>query len=68
MKRKFDPDVPVIPLGRRFIIRWPSVKMRAGDKEGAPDLINTVRKRYFRGGTILILSRLPIWMEISYVG
>lgn len=49
MKRKFDPDVPVIRLAEIYYT-LAECKMRAGDKEGAADLINTVRKRYFEGG------------------
>ena len=49
MKRKFDPDVPVIRLAEIYYT-LAECKMRAGDKEGAADLINTVRKRYFEDG------------------
>ena len=47
--RKFDPDVPVIRLAEIYYI-LAECKMRAGDKDGAAELINTVRKRYFANG------------------
>lgn len=48
-KRKGDPDCPVIRLAEIYYM-LAECKMRAGDKQGAADLINTVRKRYFEGG------------------
>lgn len=47
--RKFDPDVPVIRLAEVYYM-LAECKMRAGDKAGAAELINTVRKRYFADG------------------
>lgn len=47
--RMFDPDVPVIRLAEIYYM-LAECKMRAGDKAGAADLINTVRRRYFEGG------------------
>lgn len=47
--RKFDPDVPVIRLAEIYFT-LAECKMRAGDKDGAAELINTVRKRYFANG------------------
>lgn len=47
--RKGDPDIPVIRLAEVYYT-LAECKMRAGDKQGAADLINTVRKRYFAGG------------------
>lgn len=47
--RKFDPDVPVIRLAEIYYT-LAECKMRAGDKDGAAELINTVRKRYFVNG------------------
>ncbi len=47
--RKFDPDVPVIRLAEIYYT-LAECKMRAGDKDGAAELINTVRKRYFANG------------------
>ena len=47
--RMFDPDVPVIRLAEIYYM-LAECKMRAGDKPGAADLINTVRKRYFEDG------------------
>ena len=47
--RKFDPDVPVIRLAEIYYM-LAECKMRTGDKAGAADLINTVRKRYFEDG------------------
>ncbi len=46
--RMFDPDVPVIRLAEIYYI-LAECKMRAGDTEGAAELINTVRERYFEG-------------------
>lgn len=48
--RMYDPDVPVIRLAEIYYM-LAECKMRAGDKAGAADLINTVRKRYFVDGT-----------------
>lgn len=47
--RNFDPDVPVIRLAEVYYM-LAECKMRAGDKAGAAELINTVRKRYFADG------------------
>lgn len=47
--RKFDPDVPIIRLAEIYYT-LAECKMRAGDKNGAATLINTVRKRYFADG------------------
>lgn len=47
--RKGDPDTPIIRLAEIYYM-LAECKMRAGDKQGAADLINTVRKRYFEGG------------------
>ena len=47
--RKFDPDVPVIRLAEIYYT-LAECKMRAGEKDGAAELINTVRKRYFVNG------------------
>lgn len=47
--RKFDPDVPVIRLAEIYYT-LAECKMRAGDKDGAAELINAVRKRYFVNG------------------
>lgn len=47
--RKFDPDVPVIRLAEIYYT-LAECKMRAGDKDGAAELINSVRKRYFVNG------------------
>ncbi|WP_080905994.1 RagB/SusD family nutrient uptake outer membrane protein [Parabacteroides sp. Marseille-P3160] len=47
--RKFDPDVPIIRLAEIYYM-LAECKMRAGDKDGAAALINTVRKRYFTNG------------------
>lgn len=47
--RKFDPDVPIIRLAEIYYM-LAECKMRANDKEGAAQLINTVRKRYFENG------------------
>lgn len=44
--RKGDPDVPFIRLSEIYYI-LAECKMRAGDNQGAAELINTVRKRYF---------------------
>lgn len=48
-KEMFNPDVPVIRLAEIYYT-LAECKMRNGDKQGAADLINTVRKRYFEGG------------------
>lgn len=47
--RKFDPDVPIIRLAEIYYM-LAECKMRANDKEGAAQLINAVRKRYFENG------------------
>lgn len=46
--RKFDPDVPIIRLAEVYYM-LAECKMRAGEKQAAAELINTVRKRYFTG-------------------
>lgn len=46
---KGNPDVPVIRLAEVYYT-LAECKMRAGDKQGAANLINTVRKRYFPEG------------------
>ena len=48
-KLKGNPDVPVIRLAEVYYT-LAECKMRAGDKQGAANLINTVRKRYFPEG------------------
>lgn len=49
VKRKFDPDVPIIRMAEIYYT-LAECKMRAGLKGDAAELINTVRKRYFVGG------------------
>lgn len=49
VSRMFNPDIPVIRLAEIYYT-LAECKMRAGDLQGAADLINTVRKRYFAGG------------------
>lgn len=44
-----DPDLPMIRLAEIYYM-LAECKMRAGDKSGAANLINTVRKRYFPEG------------------
>ena len=48
-KLMFNPDIPIIRLAEVYYM-WAECKMRLGDKLGAADLINHVRKRYFEGG------------------
>ena len=48
-KMKGNPDVPVMRLAEVYYT-LAECKMRAGDKQGAANLINTVRKRYFPNG------------------
>ena len=48
-KRMFDPDVPIIRIAEIYYM-LAECKMRAGDKQAAADLINTVRRRYFADG------------------
>ena len=48
-KLMFNPDIPIIRLAEVYYM-WAECKMRMGDKQGAADLINHVRKRYFEGG------------------
>lgn len=48
-KEMFNPDIPIIRLAEVYYM-LAECKMRNGDKQGAADLINTVRKRYFEGG------------------
>ena len=50
----FNPDIPIIRLAEVYYM-LAECKMRNGDKQGAADLINTVRKRYFEGGNDQIL-------------
>ncbi|MGI6074604.1 MAG: RagB/SusD family nutrient uptake outer membrane protein [Fermentimonas sp.] len=45
---KGNPDIPVMRLAEAYYT-LAECKMRAGDKTGAANLINTVRKRYFEG-------------------
>jgi hypothetical protein len=47
--RMYDPDIPVIRLAEMYYT-LAECKMRAGDKQTAANLINTVRKRYFEDG------------------
>lgn len=47
--RMYDPDIPVIRLAEIYYM-LAECKMRAGDKQGAADIINNIRKRYFVGG------------------
>lgn len=49
LTQKFNPDVPVIRLAEIYYT-LAECKMRAGDKQKAAELINTVRTRYFEGG------------------
>ncbi len=46
---KGNPDIPVIRLAEVYYT-LAECKMRAGDKAGAAELINTVRARYFEDG------------------
>ncbi len=48
-KEKGNPDIPVIRLSEIYYM-LAECKMRANDKQGAADLINTVRLRYFEDG------------------
>ena len=48
-KLMFNTDIPIIRLAEVYYM-WAECKMRLGDKQGAADLINHVRKRYFEGG------------------
>ena len=45
----YNPDIPIIRLTEIYYT-LAECKMRAGDKQEAADLINTVRKRYFADG------------------
>jgi hypothetical protein len=49
VKLMYNPDVPVIRLAEIYYM-LAECKMRTGDKAGAAELINTVRKRYFEDG------------------
>ena len=49
VKLKGNPDTPIIRLAEVYYT-LAECKMRQGDKQGAADLINTVRKRYFPEG------------------
>ena len=48
-KQKFNPDIPVIRLTEIYYT-LAECKMRLNDKQGAADLINKVRLRYFEDG------------------
>lgn len=48
-KLMFNPDIPVIRLAEIYYM-LAECKMRQGDKKGAAELINKVRKRYFENG------------------
>ena len=48
-KEMYNPDIPVIRLSEIYYT-LAECKMRAGDKQGAADLINAVRKRNFADG------------------
>ena len=48
-KQKFNPDIPIIRLTEIYYT-LAECKMRLGDKQGAADLINKVRLRYFEDG------------------
>lgn len=47
-KKKGNPDTPVIRLAEMYYI-LAECKYRSGDADGAAQLINTVRARYFEG-------------------
>lgn len=47
-KKMYDPDVPFLRLTEAYYT-LAECKWRAGDKQGACDLINKVRARYFEG-------------------
>lgn len=49
VKLMYNPDVPVIRLAEIYYM-LAECKMRLGDKAGAAELINKVRKRYFTDG------------------
>jgi starch-binding outer membrane protein, SusD/RagB family len=46
---RYNPDVPIIRLTEIYYM-LAECQMRAGNKEKAAELINTVRKRYFTNG------------------
>ena len=48
-KERFNPDCPVIRLTEIYYT-LAECKMRLGDKNGAADIINSIRKRNFEGG------------------
>ena len=48
-KLKGNPDVPIIRLTEIYYM-LAECKMRLGDKQGAAELINKVRRRYFENG------------------
>lgn len=48
-KERFNPDCPIIRLAEVYYM-LAECKMRLGDKQGAANLINTIRKRNFEGG------------------
>lgn len=45
----FNPDIPIMRLTEAYYI-LAECKWRSGDRKGAADLINEVRKRYFENG------------------
>ena len=61
-KERFNPDCPVIRLTEIYYT-LAECKMRLGDKNGAADIINSIRKRNFEGGNDPILLPLPIWIN-----
>lgn len=48
-KERFNPDCPFIRLAEIYYT-LAECKMRLGDKQGAADIINSIRKRNFEGG------------------
>ena len=48
-KERYNPDCPVIRLAEVYYT-LAECKMRLGDKQGAADIINSIRKRNFEGG------------------
>lgn len=48
-QQMFNPDIPIIRLSEIYYT-LAECKMRLGDLQGAADLINTVRLRYFEDG------------------
>ncbi|MEG1586334.1 MAG: RagB/SusD family nutrient uptake outer membrane protein [Bacteroidales bacterium] len=45
----YNPDIPVIRLAEIYYT-LAECKMRSGDLQGASDIINSIRKRYFENG------------------